>query len=103
MAPMPTGVLQAQLWRLSADRRTVRACHCRPLRVAGLQKPVDIHLDFEAEAVDEVLQRLTELRAQMQPPPVLQRVSKSARMRAARAAGWPWSAMVLIQRTTPAV
>jgi hypothetical protein len=33
---------------------------------------VDIHLDFDAEAADEILQRLTELRMQMVPPPVRQ-------------------------------
>lgn len=38
------------------------------LKLAGLVEPLDIHLDFEAEAVDEILQRLTEPRAQMLPP-----------------------------------
>jgi hypothetical protein len=31
--------------------------------------PIDIHLDFEAEAVDEIRQRLSELRTHMEPPP----------------------------------
>lgn len=55
------GMPQAQMWRLSADRRTIRL-QLPPLRLAGMKEPVDIHLDFEAEAVDEMLQRLTELR-----------------------------------------
>jgi hypothetical protein len=71
MGAMPIETTQAQLWRLSPDRRSVRL-QLPPLRLAGRQKPVDIHLDFEAEAVDEILQRLTELRMQMVPPPVRQ-------------------------------
>ena len=42
------------------------------VRLATSTKPIDIHLDFEAEAADEILQRLTALRAQMLPPPVRQ-------------------------------
>jgi hypothetical protein len=68
---MPIGTTQAQLWRLSPDRRTVRL-QLPPLRLAGQENPVDIHLDFEADTVDEMLQRLTELRMQMVPPPVRQ-------------------------------
>jgi hypothetical protein len=56
---------------LSTDRRTIRL-QLPPFRLARRKTPIEIHLDFEAEAVDEMLQRLTELRAQMLPPPVRQ-------------------------------
>ena len=39
------------------------------LTIAGLQKPLHIHFDFDAKAVDAILQRLTRLRIQMVPPP----------------------------------
>jgi hypothetical protein len=68
MKSRPLSVSQAQLWRLSLDRRTVRL-QLPPFRLARRKTPVDIHLDFEAEAVDEFLQRLSELRMQMLPPP----------------------------------
>jgi hypothetical protein len=71
MGAVPIETTQAQLWRLSPDRRSVRL-RLPPLRLVGREKPVDIHLDFDAEAVDEILQRLTELRMQMVPPPVWQ-------------------------------
>ena len=66
-APMP----QDQLWRLSDDRRTVRM-RLPPLTLASLNRPVEIHFDFDADIVDQILQRLTELRLQMLPPPKLQ-------------------------------
>jgi hypothetical protein len=34
----------------------------------SLPEPLRVHLDFGAEAVDELLDRLTVLRAQMLPP-----------------------------------
>jgi hypothetical protein len=71
MGRVPIRISQAQLWRLSTDRRTVRL-QLPPLRLADLKKPVEVHLDFEAEAVDEILQRLSELRTHMEPPPVRQ-------------------------------
>jgi hypothetical protein len=70
MTTPPIGTLQ-QMWRLSPDRRSVRL-QLPPLRLARMKKPVDIHVDFEAEMVDQLLQRLTELRMQMVPPPVRQ-------------------------------
>jgi hypothetical protein len=62
---------QAQMWRLSPDSRTIRL-QLPPIQFAGIRQSIDIHLDFEAEAVDEILQRLTELRTQMEPPPIRQ-------------------------------
>jgi hypothetical protein len=71
MKTIAFNVNQTQLWRLSPDRRSVRM-QLPPLKIARSPKPIDIHLDFETETVDEILQRLTELRAQMLPPPVRQ-------------------------------
>lgn len=71
MTSRPLSFSQARLWRLSTDRRTIRL-QLPPFRLARRKTPIEIHLDFEAEAVDEMLQRLTELRAQMLPPPVRQ-------------------------------
>jgi hypothetical protein len=34
-----------------------------PLRLAGVKKPLDILLEFDAKTVDEMLKRLTDLRA----------------------------------------
>jgi hypothetical protein len=54
------------MWTLSADRRTVRQ-QMPPIALAGLPKPVVVHLDFSAETVDAILERLSVLRAQMLP------------------------------------
>lgn len=54
--------------KLLADRRTVRL-QLPPLPLPGLSEPVDVHLDLNTAAVDEILRRLTELRVQMLPPP----------------------------------
>jgi hypothetical protein len=39
------------------------------LPIEGLPEPLRIHLDFDVEALDEILNRLAVLRAQMLPPP----------------------------------
>ena len=62
---------QAELWGLSDDQRTVRL-RLPPLQLASLKRPLELHFDFEADVVDQILQRLTELRLQMLPPPKLQ-------------------------------
>ena len=55
-----------QMWTLSDDRELVRlALPALPLE--GLPEPLRVHLDFTAEAVDEILERLTELRSRMLP------------------------------------
>jgi hypothetical protein len=61
-------VQSAMMWQVSEDRRTVRA-HLPPLRIAGTLKPLSIYYDMDAEAVDMLLQRLAEVRAQMLPAP----------------------------------
>lgn len=50
------------------DRETVRL-NLPPLPMAGMDEPLRIHLDFDAASVDEMLERLTMLRAQMLPAP----------------------------------
>ena len=71
MGTMMMNIAQPQMWRLSGDHRTVRL-QLPPLKLAGVQRPLDVHLDFEDATVDEILQRLTELRTQMEAPPVRQ-------------------------------
>ena len=41
------------------------------LRMVGAAEPLRIHLTFDAAAVDDMLERLTVLRAQMQPASLL--------------------------------
>jgi hypothetical protein len=67
MSKIAVRVPQAQMWRLVADRRTVRM-NLPPIRLSGVKDPVSLHLD--ASTIDEILTRLTELRTQMLPPPV---------------------------------
>jgi len=50
------------------DRETVRL-NLPPLPMAGMPEPLRIHLDFDAASVDDMLDRLTMLRAQMLPAP----------------------------------
>jgi hypothetical protein len=54
-------------WSLSDDRQSVRF-HIPPLPIAGLSEPLRLHLDFDAEALDEMLKLLSVLRVQMLPP-----------------------------------
>ena len=50
------------------DRETLRL-QLPALTVADRAEPLRIYLDFDAAAVDEMLERLTVLRAQMLPAP----------------------------------
>ena len=68
MSKIAVRVPQAQMWRLVADRRTVRM-NLPPIRLSGVKDPVSLHLDLDASTIDEILTRLTELRTQMLPPP----------------------------------
>jgi hypothetical protein len=58
------------MWTLSDDQKSVRM-HIPPFRLAGGPKPLSIHLDFDAQMVDQILQRLTVLRSKMLPAPRL--------------------------------
>ena len=66
VADMPLG----RNWTLSDDLETVRL-QLPPLPIDGMPEPLRVHLEFDAEMVDEILQRLTVLRAQMQPSPLI--------------------------------
>ena len=61
---------QAQMWQLSADRISVRMQFGLP--VQGTPEPLMVKIDFDAGAVEQIIERLTVLRAQMllaQPTP----------------------------------
>jgi hypothetical protein len=55
------------MWTLSSDRVTVRLA-LPPLPLAGKAEPICAYIDFDAKAVDTMLERLTILRGQMLPP-----------------------------------
>jgi hypothetical protein len=63
---MPIEHDQAQMWQLSTDRRRVRM-ELPPLRVEGLRDRLRVKLDFDAGVVDQMIERLLVLRAQMLP------------------------------------
>jgi hypothetical protein len=65
---MPVELAQTQMWSLSADRRAVRQL-LPPITLAGVANPILVHLDFDAETIDAMLERLSVLRAQMLPAP----------------------------------
>ena len=65
---MPFEADPEQMWTLTDDRQTVRLA-VPPLPLEGLPEPLRITLDFNADAVDEILQRLTELRERMPSGP----------------------------------
>ena len=64
---MPIEAEQAQMWVLPG-RRTVRL-QVPELPVAGAAEPLRVHMDFDAGVVDQIIERLTILRAQMLPRP----------------------------------
>ena len=66
-----------QIWTLSKNRRNVRFA-IPPIPLAGLPEPLKLFLDFDAKSVDELIERLTVLRAQMLPPPPKPRKRNSA-------------------------
>ena len=57
------------MWTLNADRRSIRLT-LPPLPIPDQAKPLFVVLDFEATTIDETIDRLLSLRAQMQPKPV---------------------------------
>jgi hypothetical protein len=64
---MPVRANQATMWTLNADCKTVRLA-VPPLRIVGFPKTLDVFMDFDAESVDAMIERLTVLRSQMLPP-----------------------------------
>jgi hypothetical protein len=64
---MPVERGPAEMFTLH-NRETVRL-QLPDLPLEGAAEPLRIFLDFDAESVDEVLERLTVLRTQMLPAP----------------------------------
>jgi len=65
---MPFTIAPEDAWTLSSDRTSVRF-NLPPLPIVGLPEPLRVHLDFDAGALDQMLDRLAVLRSQMLPPP----------------------------------
>jgi hypothetical protein len=65
---MPIEHDQAQMWQLSADRRSVRM-ELPGLPIEGLPQPIKVKINFDAGVVDQMIERLMVLRAQMLPTP----------------------------------
>ena len=63
---MPIEIDAATMWTLNDDRRSIRLTFPR-LPLAHMTQPLTIALDIEASTVDEMIDRLTLLRAQMLP------------------------------------
>jgi hypothetical protein len=57
-----------QMWQLSADRRSVRL-QLPGLPVEGMSEPLRANIDFDAGVVDQMIERLLVLGAQMLPTP----------------------------------
>jgi hypothetical protein len=57
-----------EMWTLSDDRKEVRM-NVPPIPVAGVSEPLRVQLNFNAETIDLILNRLSRLRTQMLPPP----------------------------------
>jgi hypothetical protein len=64
---MPVEMGDQTMWTLSSDRKTIRLA-LPPLPLAGMAEPIRAVVDFVAETVDAMLERLTILRGQMLPP-----------------------------------
>lgn len=58
---------QERMWTLSHDRQTVRL-QLPPLPVDGVPEPLKVFMDFDAGTVEEMIERLIEVRAEMLPP-----------------------------------
>ena len=61
---MPIETDPETMWALTADRQAVRLT-VPPLPLVGLSEPLRVHLDFEADAIDVMIERLVTLRQQM--------------------------------------
>jgi len=59
---------QAEMWQLSADRRSVRM-DLPELMVEGWPAPIRVKMYFDASVVDGIIERLLVLRLQMLPAP----------------------------------
>ena len=63
-----------RMWQLAVDRRCVRLS-LSGLPATGLAQPIVVNIDFDTGAVDQIIERLTVLRAHMKPglPPAMKR------------------------------
>jgi len=64
---MPVDLEPAALWTLSKDCTEVRLA-LPPIALEGLAKPLELFVDFDAKAVDQILARLSVLRVKMRRP-----------------------------------
>lgn len=64
---MPIAGERPTMWKLSDDRKTVRLA-LPPLPLAGHPEPIKVYVDFNADTLDAMLERLSILRHQMLPP-----------------------------------
>ena len=55
------------IWTLTPNRKNVRLT-VPPVTLSGSAEPLELFLDFDAESVDAVIDRLTVLRSHMLPP-----------------------------------
>jgi hypothetical protein len=69
---MPIDHDQTQMRQLSADRRSVRT-ELPGLPVEGMPEPLRVKIDFDAGSIDQMIERLLVLRAQMLPAPLAPR------------------------------
>jgi hypothetical protein len=58
---------QGQMWTLASDCRSVHMT-LPPFPVVGSVEPLTVHVQFDTGTIDEILERLSVLRAQMLPP-----------------------------------
>jgi hypothetical protein len=61
---MPVDLDVAAMWTLSEDRTTARL-RLPPVPLEGLPQPLELHLDFDADAIDDILGRLSVLRVKV--------------------------------------
>ena len=65
---MPFGEAKRITCEVSKDQQTARL-YLPPLQLSTERRPINIYLDIDAEAVDALLQQLSEARTHMLPPP----------------------------------
>ncbi len=65
---MPVECDPATMWKLSGDRRSLRF-NLPPVPLAGIAKPLELYVDFDAQAVDAIILQLMNLRSRMLPAP----------------------------------
>ena len=63
---MPVKADAAAMWTLTEDRTRVRLA-LPPVPLAGKDEPLELVLDFDPAAVDQILARLSVLRVKMRP------------------------------------